>query len=606
MSGRNSIDGYAIIADGETGALIGRDATIEWLCFPRFDSEACFASLLGTRDNGCWALAPVTPVLKQSRRYRDNTLILETDMETRTGKVRIIDFMPIRGEAPDIVRIVEGIAGEVEMASELILRFDYGRLHPLVELQDQCNALAVAGPDGVALSFDAGIEFADRRLSSRFTAREGSRTTFVLTWYASHLPPPRHVVPEQSLADTEQEWKSWTNRIDYRGSHRDAVIRSLITLKALVHRPTGGMVAALTTSIPERPEGSRNWDYRYCWLRDATFTLLAFTHFGLHKEARDWIAWLERAICGDPIEMQPFFGIDGYRRLPEWEVEWLPGFNQARPVRIGNGAAHQLQLDVFGQVIDALFQAFSTEKICAPQPGDDLITRLADKLEEVWEKPDAGIWESRGRPAHHTYSKVMCWVGFDRAAAWHDDHDKERAAHFRQLAARVYDMVMAEGFDAGRNTFVAEFGHTRLDAALLRLPLVGFIEARDPRMIGTVAAIEEELLCNDGLVRRYLPEETDDGVGGQEGAFVAACFWLSEIYHLQGRRADADALFEQTLACANDLGLLAEELSIEGEPRQLGNFPQGLSHLALIMAAQQLCEPEHPARERKARSQDAA
>jgi GH15 family glucan-1,4-alpha-glucosidase len=605
MNGRR-IDDYAVIADGETGALIGRDATIEWLCFPRFDSEACFASLLGTRDNGCWALAPLEPVLAQSRRYRDNTLILETEFETRTGKARIIDFMPIRGEAPDIVRIVEGISGEIEMASELILRFDYGRLHPLVELNDECNALAVAGPNGVALSFDAGIEFADRRLTSRFTAQAGTRTAFVLTWYASHRHPPRHVSAEKSLADTEKQWNSWTEQIDYRGSRREAVIRSLITLKALVHRPTGGMVAALTTSIPELPMGSRNWDYRYCWLRDATFTLMAFTHMGLHKEARDWIAWLERAICGDPIEMQPFFGIDGCRRLPEWEVGWLEGFNRARPVRIGNAAAHQLQLDVFGEVIDALFQAFRTEHIRAPNPGDDLITRLADKLEELWKSPDAGIWESRGEPVHHTYSKVMCWVGFDRAAAWHDDHDKERAAHFRELAVRVREMIMAEGFDAARNTFAAQFGHSRLDAALLRLPLVGFIDPCDPRMIGTVAAIEEELLCNDGLVRRYLPEETDDGVAGQEGAFVAACFWLSEIYHMQGRRDNAEALFERTLARANDLGLLSEELSIEGEPRQLGNFPQGLSHLALVMAAQRLCEPEHPRRERKSEASTSA
>ncbi len=599
MQRARRIDDYAIIADGETGALVNRDATIEWLCFPRFDSEACLASILGTHENGCWEMTPVAPTISQTRRYRDETLILETDLETQTGKVRIIDFMPMRGEAPDIVRIVEGLSGEVEMRSALNLRFDYGRLHPLVVMQDERSALAVAGPDGVALRFDAGLEFSDRQLTSRFVTRKGSRTAFVLTWYASHLTPPRPVHTEKALKETEKGWHEWTSQINYDGRHRDAVIRSLVTLKALIHRPTGGMVAALTTSIPERPGGSRNWDYRYCWLRDATFTLLAFARVGLHQEARDWIAWLERAVCGDPIEMQPFFGIDGSRRVSEWEADWLRGFNRAQPVRIGNAAVHQLQLDIFGEVIDALFQAFDTEGTNPPDHGKDLITRLADKLAAVWEQPDAGIWESRGEPAHHTYSKVMCWVGFDRAAAWHEGRDEERASRFRALAKQAQEAVLTQGYDATRNTFTAQFGEPRLDAALLRLPLVGFIDANDPRMIGTVAAIEQELLCREGLVRRYLPEETDDGVGGSEGAFVAACFWLAENYHLQGRKDDAVALFERVLARGNDLFLFSEELSLE-RPCQLGNFPQALSHLALVIAAERLFE--RPPHERKAQA----
>jgi GH15 family glucan-1,4-alpha-glucosidase len=599
------IDDYAILADGETGALVSRDANIEWLCFPRFDSEACFASLLGTEENGCWKLAPDAPVKSRSRRYRGDTLILETDFETATGAVRIIDFMPIRGEAPDIVRIVEGLSGEVEMVSELILRFDYGRLHPLVRFDDEHSALAIAGPNGVALNFDAPMEFADRRLTSRFVARQGTRTSFVLTWYASHMSPPLHVEAEAALEETEKEWLGWKERIAYRGEHDAAVMRSLITLKSLVHRPTGGIVAALTSSLPERTGGSRNWDYRYCWLRDATFTLLAFTRVGLREEARDWIAWLERAVCGDPIELLPFFGVDGYRRIPEWEAQWLCGFNDSRPVRIGNDAAHQLQLDIFGEVIDALFQAFGTGDISPEVHGGDLIVRLACKLETVWREPDAGIWESRGEPAHFTYSKVMCWVGFDRASVWLESRDAGQSAHFRKLADRARDLVLERGFDGEANTFTARFDNDRLDAALLRLPLVGFIAADDPRMIGTVSAIERTLLAN-GFVRRYRPHETDDGVGGAEGAFVAACFWLAEVYDLQGRKDDAVALFERTLARGNDLGLFSEELSCDDDPRLLGNFPQALSHLALVNAAQRLFGDDGAPRDRKARPETAA
>ncbi|GFM30706.1 glycoside hydrolase family 15 protein [Novosphingobium sp. PY1] len=599
------IDDYAIIADGETGALINRDATIEWLCFPRFDSEACFAALVGNQENGCWKLGPDHNVQARSRRYRKDTLILETEFEIDTGKVRITDFMPIRGEAPDIVRIVEGLSGEVALTSELILRFDYGRLHPRVTKQDGGQALAIAGPNAVSLNFGTEIDFNDRRLINRFKVAEGQKTTFVLTWFASNHEPPCQVDPEQALVETEDTWREWTDRIEYTGKYREAIIRSLITLKALVHRPTGGIVAAVSSSLPEREGGKRNWDYRYCWLRDATFTLLALTRVGLRKEAKDWIAWLQRAVCGDPIELQPFFGVDGCRRTPEWHADWLEGFNGAQPVRIGNGAAHQLQLDIFGEVIDALFQAFHTEDINPENQGGHLISRLIDKLENVWEQPDAGIWESRGKPVHHTYSKVMCWVGFDRASVWLEKHDKSRSERYRNLANRVRDMVLERGFNSERNTFTAEFDGQRLDAALLRLPLVGFIAADDPRMAGTVSAIEQHLIIN-GLVCRYRPQETDDGVGGSEGAFVAACLWLAEVYHLQGRKDDAERLFERILARGNDLHLFSEELSLKGNPRQLGNFPQALSHVALVNAARRLFLDEEESQERKARKETAA
>ncbi|PEQ13657.1 hypothetical protein B2G71_04840 [Novosphingobium sp. PC22D] len=601
MSADRRIADYAMIGDGETAALVHRDATIEWLCFPRFDSEACFAAILGDRENGCWSVQPTGKIENVSRRYRDDSLILETDFATPCGRVRITDFMPIRGEAPDVVRIVEGLEGEVEVESDLVLRFDYGRIHPMVRKSGDGRAVAIAGPNGVSLHFDCAIEAQDRRLVSRFTVREGESRSLVLTWFASHLPEPRRVDPMCALHDTVRFWRDWSEQIDYDAAHRPTVLRSLMTLKALMHRPTGGIVAAPTSSLPEAAGGERNWDYRYCWLRDSTLMLLAFSRMGLREEARHWIDWLARAVGGDPIVLQPFFGIDGSRRLPEWEADWLAGFGGARPVRFGNDAVGQLQLDIYGEVIDALFQAVR-DGVEDQGEARRLIRALAQKLEAIWCEPDAGIWESRGPNRHHTYSKAMCWVAFDRTAALLCDRDKEESEHYCRLAETVRERVLAEGFDEEADSFTAAFDDTGLDAALLRLPLVGFIDANDPRMIATVAAIERHLV-RDGFVWRYNPDMFDDGIGTSEGAFVAPSFWLAEVYYMQGREDEAIAMFERIAGHASDLGLMAEEISPGDPPRQLGNFPQGLSHLALVTAARRLFGPREDGNERKAESE---
>jgi len=594
------IGDYALIGDGETAALVHRDNTIDWLCFPRFDSEACFAALLGDAENGCWQMAPRDPVVSTSRTYRGDSLILETEVETAGGKVRITDFMPIRGEAPDIVRIVEGLSGEVEMVSELVLRFDYGRIHPMVREEGPGRAVAIAGPNGVSLHFDCPIDIDDRRLCSRFTLKEGERCCLVLTWFASHGPVPKRVDPACAFEDTIRYWADWSAQIDYEGEHAEIVRRSLITLKALMHRPTGGIVAAPTSSLPECPGGTRNWDYRYCWLRDSTLMLLAFSRMGLHKEAVRWIEWLARAVGGDPISLQPFFAIDGARRTPEWEADWLAGFAASTPVRFGNGAVDQLQLDIYGEVIDALFQA-ARDRVGEAGDADRLIHALADKLEQVWDDPDAGIWESRGANRDHTYSKAMCWVAFDRAAALADLRGTDKGEHYRALAEKVRETVLKDGFNEKLGAFTESFGGKGLDAAVLRLPLVGFIDPCDERMVSTVAAIESTLL-KDGHVWRYDPDAFDDGIGTDEGSFVAASFWLAEVLYLQGRRKEAIEMFERICECANDLGLLAEEIMPGDPPRQLGNFPQGLSHLALVTAARTLFGPTEGTPERQAES----
>lgn len=577
------IEDYALIGDGETAALVHRSGSIEWLCFPRFDSEACCAALLGDRENGCWEMTIEGAVGEPSRRYRGDSLILETEIACDEGRVRITDFMPIRGEAPDVVRIVECLQGRAEVTSELLLRFDYGRIHPLVREASDGRLVAISGPDGVSLDFDAPIEFEERRFTSRFSLSEGERSRFVLTWFPSHECVPDRVDPDKALAHTKRFWKDWVSKAEYDGEHRGAVVRSMITLKALIHRPTGGMVAAPTASLPEHFGGSRNWDYRYCWLRDATLTLLALVRMGLREEASAWINWLRRAAGGEPLMLQPFYTVMGDHRAFEWEANWLCGFANSRPVRFGNRAEKQLQLDIYGQVIDALYQAHAEGIGTEDDDTDKLIRLLAGKLEEIWREPDAGIWESRGPPRHHTYSKIMCWVAFDRAADWFSRHDSEMAERYERLAEEVREQVFERGFDPKRNCFVAAYGETDLDAALLRIPHLKFLPADDERMIGTVAAIEAEL-CSDGLVRRYLPERFDDGLEGDEGAFVAACFWLADVYHMQGRTGDAQALCERLIGRMNDLGLLAEQLSYEtGE--QCGNFPQGLSHLALLASA---------------------
>jgi len=582
MSARR-IEDYGLIGDGETAALVGRDGAIDWLCLPRFDSPACFAALLGSSENGCWRLAPAHGDHAASRRYDGDTLILETDYRATTGRALVRDFMPMRGEAPDVVRIVEGLEGDVEMLSDLALRFDYGRIHPLVRTLAEDRVLAIAGPDAVLLDFDVPIAFEDRRFTSRFTVKAGDRIGLVMTHFASHARVPRRVDPQLALRETRRHWQQWIGRARIEGPHGAAVKRSLLTLGALVHRPTGGMVAAPSASLPERIGGSRNWDYRFCWPRDSTFMLLALLQAGLHKEAEAWFDWLRRAVGGEPIDVQPLYRPDGGRRILEWEAGWLPGFAGSQPVRFGNDAAGQLQLDAYGEVIDTLFEA-RARGIERDDDSDQLVRLLADRLEELWRRPGAGLWESRGPPRHHVYSKVMCWVGFERAARWFEKGDRTRSRDYAALAEEVRAEILAKGVDPEGATFVAAYGETSLDAALLRLPLVGFVDARDPRMVATVAAIERRLL-RGGLVHRYRPDEADDGIGEGEGAFVAASFWLADVYILQGRHDEARALFERLAALTNDLGLLAEQ---HDGRHQLGNFPQGLSHLSLVVTAMNL------------------
>ncbi|MBA2934478.1 glycoside hydrolase family 15 protein [Sphingomonas sp. CGMCC 1.13654] len=578
------IEDHGMIGDGETAALVHRDGTIDWLSMPRFDSEVCLAALLGTEENGGWWLGPKTKVVKTSRRYLDDTLVLETLVETRRGTAAILDFMPThRGQAPDIVRIVEGRSGTVEMMSKLALRFDHGRTHPLVRTLSLREVVAIAGPNAVVLRFETEIVKGERCFDSRFTVRAGEQVAMTMTWFPSHEDPPEPVNPPLALRETCDFWRRWVGRINFDGAERDPVVRSLILLKSLVHRQTGGMLAAATASLPERTAGSRNWDYRFCWLRDATFTLQAFLRAGLKGEARAWIEWMRRAIAGEPTEVQPAYSIDGGRLALEWEADWLAGFGGAQPVRFGNAALGQCQLDVYGEVLDAL--SLATDAGMEAPPGHPVTHQLAEKLVRIWQQPDAGIWESRGPLRHHTYSKAMCWVAFDRAASLIEGEAPREAKRYRRLADRVRKQVLGNGFDESLNTFTRAYDDKALDAATLRLALVGFLDARDERMIGTVAAIERDLI-RGGLVYRYSTDATDDGVGGEEGAFLAAGCWLAEVYHLQGRSDDARALLGRIGEAANDLGLLAEEAAPDG--RMLGNIPQALSHVAFVNATMRL------------------
>ncbi len=589
------IEDYALIGDCQTAALVGRDGSIDWLCFPRFDSGACFAALLGNADHGRWRIAPEQPVLSVRRRYRDGTLVLETEFETDAGTVALIDFMPLRGNAPDVVRIVEGRRGEVRMAMELVMRFDYGSVVPWVR-RTSTGLHAVAGPD--ALSFDTAIEIVNEDLTTtaRFTVAAGERVPFVLTWHASHLRPPPCPDPLHSLDATEHWWRSWSRRCTYEGRWREQVLRSLITLKALTYAPTGGIVAAPTTSLPEHIGGVRNWDYRYCWLRDATLSLYALLMAGYVDEAKAWRQWLLRAAAGMPEQMRIMYGIAGERRLPELELGWLPGYEGSAPVRIGNGASSQLQLDVFGEVVDAMHLAHRNGL-----PPDDDATRvtatLLRYLESAWRLPDEGIWEVRGPRRHFTHSKVMAWVAFDRMVkeieAGHRDGPLDR---WRAVRDEIHAEVCAKGFDAQRNAFVQYYGSNHLDAALLMIPLVGFLPASDPRVRGTVAAIEANLL-RDGFVHRYATQPEVDGLPRGEGAFLPCSFWLVDNLVLLGRRDEACALFDELLAVANDVGLLAEEYDPVAR-RLLGNVPQAFSHVGLVNSAMNLTRTDGPATDR--------
>jgi len=581
------IEDYALVGDLQTAALVSREGSVDWLCFPRFDSGACFAALLGTPDHGRWALAPRGEAWQAGWRYRPDTLVLETEWETDTGAVRVLDFMPPRGRAPDIVRIVEGLRGEVEMSSELVIRFDYGSIVPWVRRLPEADCrIAVAGPDALCFRSPAETRGENMRTISDFTVREGERVPFVLTWYPSNEDPPEPVDADAAFEDTRRFWEEWAERCTYRGEWREAVHQSLVVLKALTYAPTGGMVAAPTTSLPEQLGGVRNWDYRFCWLRDATLTLLAFLNGGYLDEARAWRTWLLRAAAGDPADIQIMYGVAGERRLTELELPWLPGYEGSKPVREGNAAIRQFQLDVYGEVMDALHQGRTHDLESSPEAWA-LQRHLLRHLEHAWKEPDEGIWEVRGPRRHFTHSKVMAWVAFDRGVQAVERFGRTGPVErWRQVRAEIHEEVLREGFDTELDSFVGFYGAKRLDASLLVIPLVGFLPADDPRMVGTVAAIERELV-RDGFVQRYRADDETasiDGLPPGEGVFLPCTFWLVDNLALQGRLDEARTLFERLLALRSDLGLLAEEYDPELR-RQLGNFPQAFTHVALVNSA---------------------
>ncbi|MGE0398475.1 MAG: glycoside hydrolase family 15 protein [Kofleriaceae bacterium] len=577
------IEDYALIGDCETAALVSREGSIDWLCWPRFDSAACFAALLGTPEHGRWLLAPRDPRATIERRYRDGTLVIDTDYVTADGAVTVTDFMPIRGAASDLIRIVTGRRGRVEMAMELVLRFDYGVAVPWVTRIDERRMRAVSGPDKVVLTTDAQLHGEGMKTVARFSVGAGESATFVLAYAPSHLADPPSVDAHAALADTEAYWREWNGHCTYRGPAAEAVTRSLVTLKALTYAPTGGLVAAPTTSLPEHIGGTRNWDYRYCWLRDATLTLLALMDAGYHEEATAWRDWLLRTVAGSPAQIRIMYGLAGERRLPEMELSWLPGYESSTPVRIGNAASGQLQLDVFGEVLDAMYQA-RRAGLAANEAGWALQRALVEHLETVWQEPDEGLWEVRGGRRHFTHSKVMSWVALDRTVRSAEDHGLAGPIDaWRALRQRIHDDVCSRGFDTSRGTFVQSYGAQELDAALLLIPLVGFLPADDPRVRGTVTAIENDLVV-DGFVHRYDSRATRDGLPPGEGTFLACSFWLADNLMLQGRVDEANAMFDRLLSIRNDVGLLAEEYDPVAR-RQLGNFPQAFSHLALVGTA---------------------
>jgi GH15 family glucan-1,4-alpha-glucosidase len=585
------IEDYGLIGDCETAALVGRDGSIDWLCWPAFDSEACFAAILGTRKNGRWLIAPVDDDVRISRRYWDNTLILETRFETNDGTVALVDFMPPRGKASDVVRLVRGIKGNVKMRMELIIRFGTGADVPWVKRTEDGALLAICGPDMTVLRTPAKLRGEDMTTVSEFEVAEGKTIPFVLTYGASHLELPDPIDPARALQATEDFWLDWCSRSTHDGDYRDLVMRSLITLKALTYGPTGGIVAAPTTSLPEKLGGSRNWDYRYCWLRDATFTLLALMNSGYTEEANDWHNWLLRAVAGSPANMQIMYGIKGGRRLLEWEAGWLPGYEGALPVRVGNAAHAQLQLDVYGELMDAFHQSRVT-KLKLEDGTWDIECAVLDHVAEVWDHPDHGIWERRGKGRHYVFSKVMCWVAFDRGIKSAEEFGfKAPLDRWKALRDAIHRDVCEKGFDSKLNSFVESYGAEILDASLLLLPAVGFLPGSDKRIQGTIAAIERQLM-RDGFVLRHDPREVTTEVQPIEGAFLACSLWLADAYVLCGEIQKAQALFDRVVAIANDVGLLAEEYD-SGARRQTGNFPQALTHIALINTAHNLSEARH-------------
>ncbi|MCH5553535.1 glycoside hydrolase family 15 protein [Pseudomonas syringae] len=590
------IEDYALLGNCETAALVARDGSLDWLCFPRFDSTACFAALLGGDEHGRWKIAPTAEVIAVERRYREGTLILETVFETRDGRAMLIDFMPMKTSG-HVVRMVVGLSGRVEFAVDLAIRFDYGSSVPWVERKDAHTLTAVAGPEMLVLRSPVALHPQDHHTASRFHVDEGERKVFTLAYQASFAPLLDQIDADQALETTAAYWREFSDRCPDVGPWTAQVKRSLITLKAMTYAPTGGIVAAVTTSLPEQLGGERNWDYRYCWLRDATMTLLAFMNLGYFEEAQAWRDWLLRSVAGNPEQIQIMYGVGGERRLQEYELPWLSGYEHSLPVRVGNGAATQVQLDVYGEVADAMIQALRGGM--AQHPRSVAISKVVmPYLEKIWHLPDAGIWEIRSEPRHFTHSKVMAWVAFDRnatqiAQAAESDEDRALATHYRKVADEIHADVCRHGFDAELGSFVQTYGSTEVDASLLQIVLTGFLAPEDPRVIGTVAQIERTLM-QDGLLLRYDNERSVDGVAGREGTFLVCSFWLADAYVLLGRADDAAQLFERLCGLCNDVGLLAEQYDPKGG-RMLGNFPQAFSHIGIINTALNLHRAVCPA-----------
>jgi len=589
------LEDYALIGDCETAALVGRNGSIDWLSFPSFDSAACFAALLGTADNGRWLLAPRDSIRETRRWYHPGTLILETRFTTETGQVSVIDFMPVRSGLPDLVRIVVGRRGCVPMQLELVIRFDYGSIVPWVR-KVPGGIAAIGGPDSLTLRSDVPLEGENDRTVARFDVREDQRVTFDLTWHASHDAFESRLDPDEALTRTGQWWREWSDRCKVGGPWREAVVRSLVTLKALTFAPTGAIVAAPTTSLPEQLGGVRNWDYRYCWLRDATFTLLALMNSGYKEEARAWRDWLLRSVAGKPEQIQIMYGIRGERRLPERELPWLLGYEGSRPVRIGNAASTQTQLDVFGELLDALHQSW---RIGVPPDAEawSVEKALVTHLETAWRKPDEGIWEVRGPQRHFTHSKMMAWVAMDRAVKGIESFQLEGPIdRWRSVRDAIHDDVCRGGYNSRLGVFVQSYDSDLLDASLLMMPLVGFLPISDERVQRTVRAIEQELTV-DGFVRRYRTVPDVDGLPPGEAAFLLCNFWLADNFQLLGRHDDAHHLFERLLSIRNDVGLLSEGYDVDRQ-RLAGNFPQAFSHVGLINTALNLSSWQAPATER--------